>query len=113
MSKTRTFVDANVLIAALQGKDELWQKSIEILDDPDREFVVSDYLKLEVIPKPTFHGFHEEVQFMQTFIDNASIAGGSNTLDNRTSDALWHADTGLVPWTPCTRELRLNQMRIC
>lgn len=77
MSKTRTFVDADVLITAFQGKDEIWQKAIEVLDDPEREFVVSDYLKLEVIPKPTFHGFHEEVQFMQTFIDNASIQVGA------------------------------------
>jgi len=77
MSKTITFVDADVLITAFQGKDKIWQKAIEVLDDPEREFVVSDYLKLEVIPKPTFHGFHEEVQFMQTFIDNASIQVGA------------------------------------
>ena len=50
---------------------------------------------------------------MQTFIDNASIAGERNTLDNRTSDTLWHADTILAPWTLCTLELRLNQKRIC
>ena len=54
MTKTKTFVDANVLIAAWRGNAELLQKSMEILDDPDREFIVSDYLKLEVIPKPTF-----------------------------------------------------------
>jgi len=50
----------------------LLQKSMEIIDDPGREFIVSDYLKLEVIPKPTFFENHEEVQFMQAFIDNAS-----------------------------------------
>ena len=73
MTKTKTFVDANILIAAWRGNAELLQKSMEIIEDPDREFIVSDYLKLEVIPKPTFHGFHEEVQFMQTFIDSASL----------------------------------------
>jgi predicted nucleic acid-binding protein len=73
MTKTKTFVDANVLIAAWRGNAELLQKSMEIIEDPDREFIVSDYLKLEVIPKPTFHGFHEEMQFMQTFIDSASL----------------------------------------
>lgn len=73
MTKTITFVDANILIAAWRGNAELLQKSMEIIEDPDREFIVSDYLKLEVIPKPTFHGFHEEVQFMQTFIDSASL----------------------------------------
>jgi predicted nucleic acid-binding protein len=73
MTKTKTFVDANILIAAWRGNDELLQQSMEIIEDPDREFIVSDYLKLEVIPKPTFHRFHEEVQFMQTFIDSASL----------------------------------------
>jgi predicted nucleic acid-binding protein len=73
MTKTKTFVDANILIAAWRGNAELLQKSMEIIEDIDREFIISDYLKLEVIPKPTFHGLHEEVQFMQTFIDSASI----------------------------------------
>lgn len=73
MTKTKTFVDANILIAAWRGNAELLQKSMAIIEDPDREFIVSDYLKLEVIPKPTFHGFHEEVEFMQTFIDSASL----------------------------------------
>ncbi len=73
MTKIKTFVDANILIAAWRGNAELLQKSMEIIEDLDREFIISDYLKLEVIPKPTFHGFHEEVQFMETFIDSASI----------------------------------------
>jgi predicted nucleic acid-binding protein len=72
MSKTRTFIDANVLLAAWRGNEELCQKAMDILDDPDREFIVSDYLKLEVIPKPTFFRNYDEVQFMLTFIDNAS-----------------------------------------
>jgi predicted nucleic acid-binding protein len=72
MTKTKTFVDANVLIAAWRGNADLLKKSMEIIDDPDREFIVSDYLKLEVMPKPTFFKNNDEIQFMQTFIDNAS-----------------------------------------
>lgn len=73
MSRTRTFVDASVLIAAFRGNDEICQKAMEIIEDPDRDFIVSDYLKLEVIPKPTFYQHHEEVLFMQSFIDSASL----------------------------------------
>jgi predicted nucleic acid-binding protein len=72
-SKIKTFLDSNVLITAFQGIDEIWQKAMEIIDDPEREFIVSDYLKLEVIPQPTFHQRHEEIQFMQAFFDSASI----------------------------------------
>jgi predicted nucleic acid-binding protein len=73
MTKTKTFIDANILIAAWRGNAELLQKAMEIIDDPDREFIVSDYLKLEVIPKPTFFQLYEEVQFMEDFIESASL----------------------------------------
>ncbi len=45
---------------------------MELLDDPDRALVVSDYLRLEVLPKPTFLKLQEEVEFMQTVFDNAA-----------------------------------------
>lgn len=73
-SKTmkRTYLDAGVLIAAFQGKDETSCRALEVLDDPDRQLVVSDYLRLEVLPKPTFLKRTEEVEFMKEVLDNAS-----------------------------------------
>jgi len=79
MAKTKTFVDSDVLIAAFQGKEEVWQKAMMVLDDPEREFIVSDYLKLEILPQPIFHRRHEEIQFMQIFLDNASLYVGPNS----------------------------------
>jgi len=73
MSKIKTFVESDVLIAAFQGKEEVWEKAMRVIDDPEREFIVSDYLKLEIIPQPTFHNRYEEIQFMHTFLDNASL----------------------------------------
>ena len=60
----RTYVDANVLIAAFQGKEQISQRAMRVLEDPDRILVVSDYLRLEVLPKPTFQKREEEIQFM-------------------------------------------------
>ncbi|MBS3907054.1 MAG: PIN domain-containing protein [Syntrophaceae bacterium] len=77
MPKKKTFVDANVLIAAFQGKVEISEKALMILDDPEREFIVSDYLRLEVIPKPRFHRKQEEVEFMEAFFESASEEVGS------------------------------------
>jgi predicted nucleic acid-binding protein len=68
----RTYIDANVLIAAFQGEDQLAQRALQVLDDPNRKLVVSDYLRLEVLPKPTFHKRQEEIDFMQTVFDNAN-----------------------------------------
>jgi predicted nucleic acid-binding protein len=71
MPKCKTYVDSNVLITAFQGREEIFRKAMEILDDPEREFIGSDYLRLETIPKPTFHKREEEVAFMEAFFESA------------------------------------------
>ncbi len=68
----RTYIDANVLIAAFQGDERICRRAMEVLDDPDRRLVVSDFLRLEVLPKPTFHKRTEEVQFMNAVLENAA-----------------------------------------
>jgi predicted nucleic acid-binding protein len=50
-----TFVDAGVLIAAARGGSEQAARAMEILDDPDREFAASPFLRLEVLPQATFN----------------------------------------------------------
>lgn len=67
MSRTRTFVDAGLLIAAARGKDDVAGHAMGVLDDPDREFVSSDFVRLEVVPKPAFHKQHEELSFYEAF----------------------------------------------
>lgn len=67
----RTYVDTNVLIDAFQGEEDISRRAMEILDDPRRALVVSDYLRLEVIPKPTFHERQEEIEFMNVILSSA------------------------------------------
>ena len=38
-----------------------------ILDDPEREFVSSDFVRLEVLPIPVYHGRADEVAFYEAF----------------------------------------------
>lgn len=68
----RTYIDANVLIAAFQGDESISRPAMEVLTDPERALVVSDYLRLEVLPKPTFHKREEEIEFMKSVFDSAS-----------------------------------------
>jgi len=63
----RTFIDAGILIAAARGDDDLAIRAMEVLDDPTREFVSSAFVKLEVIPQPTYNRRQEEVDFMEDF----------------------------------------------
>jgi predicted nucleic acid-binding protein len=68
MSKRRTYLDANVLIAAWNGDAEARAWAGAVLDDPDRLLVVSDYVRLEVVPKPRFRRCDSEVLFMEAIL---------------------------------------------
>lgn len=70
MSK-RTYIDANVLIAAFRGKGELGRRAMAILDDPDRTLVVSDAVWLEVQPKPRYEKQQQELDFYSTVLERA------------------------------------------
>lgn len=69
---TRTYLDASVLIEAFQGEEPVARRALQVLDDPNRALVVSDYLRLEVLPKPTFHKRQEEIDFMRVIFEAAS-----------------------------------------
>jgi len=64
---TPTFVDAGVLIAAACGVPEVSERALRFLDDPDRALVTSDFVRLEVMPKPWYHGFKDQVDFYEAF----------------------------------------------
>jgi predicted nucleic acid-binding protein len=70
MSPKRTFLDSGVLMAAARGTDDTALLALQILDDPDRKFVSSVFVKLEVLPKAIYNGFKEEAAFYQSFFEN-------------------------------------------
>lgn len=76
----RTYVDANILIAAFKGEGGAAQRALQVLDDPDSKLVVSDYVRLEVLPKPTFHNRQEEIGFMQAVLEDAENLSTSSEL---------------------------------
>lgn len=68
----RTYVDANILISGFRGDQATAAAALAILGDPDRTFVISDYLRLETLPKPSFHRNQKEVEFLETFFGAAA-----------------------------------------
>ncbi len=68
---TRTFIDAGVLIAAACGVPGIADIALRLLDEPQRVFVTSDLVRLEVVPKPSYHGYKDEVAFHEEFFANA------------------------------------------
>lgn len=69
MSLKRTFLDAGVLMDAARGKPETAKYAMKILDDPEREFVSSPFVKLEVLPKAAYQKNQAEEEFYETYFE--------------------------------------------
>lgn len=65
----RTFIDAGVLVAAARGVGEISEKALEVLQDSDREFASSIFIKLEVLPKAIYNRQTDEAEFYETFFN--------------------------------------------
>jgi len=69
----RTYVDSGLLIAAARGNGKLSERALAVLRDGNaREFVSSDYVKMEVLPKPTYFGREAEIRFYVMFFSKVS-----------------------------------------
>ena len=87
--KIRTFVDSGVLITAARGSGESAHDALAILDDPEREFVSSFFIRLEVIPKPSYFNRESELSFYNNFFDAVAIwADPKGILDDAPFDCL-------------------------
>ena len=62
-----TFIDSGVLLSAANGEGEIAEKALEILEDSNREFASSQFVKLELIPKAIYNKQTEEAQFYEEF----------------------------------------------
>jgi predicted nucleic acid-binding protein len=88
---TLTFVDAGVLIAAARGGTEQAARAMEVLDDPEREFAASQFLRLEVIPQAAFHKREAELAFYEAFF--SAVAKWATDLPAITEAALQEASS--------------------
>jgi predicted nucleic acid-binding protein len=88
---TRTYLDSSVLIHAIQGV--AGHHLLSLLEDPEREFVAATFLKLELLPQPTFHRRKAELEFLNEYF-------GRVTVWCEASEELLHAalaEAGKVP----------------
>ena len=86
-----TFVDAGVLIAAARGGTIQSARAMEILDDPDREFAASLFLRLEVLPQAVFNKRVAEAAFYEAFF--STVTHWATDLQDVTETALREAST--------------------
>jgi predicted nucleic acid-binding protein len=77
---TLTFVDSGVLIAAARGTSPVSAAATAILVDPGRQFVSSDFVRLEVLPKPIYHKQVAEADFYRAFFASVAIWAATTPL---------------------------------
>jgi predicted nucleic acid-binding protein len=80
-----SFIDSGVLVAAARSVGELSEKALGILEDSEREFASSIFIKLEVIPKAIYHQKAKESEFYETFF--SVVTYWANDLDKIVQDA--------------------------
>lgn len=69
----RTYIDSGVLITAARGEDALSSIALAILADAEREFVSSQWVKLEVLPKAIYLNRKEELDMYNLFFEQVTI----------------------------------------
>lgn len=72
-----------MLIFAAKGTAAAAALALPFLQDPNREFVTSDYVRLEVLPKAVWMGNEAEVEFYETFfkLNSRTIPTSAALLD--------------------------------
>jgi predicted nucleic acid-binding protein len=67
-----TYIDSGVLIFAARATTPAAALAAAFLGDPRREYVTSDYVRLEVLPKATFYGRKAEIDFYNFFFSTTT-----------------------------------------
>ncbi len=67
----KTFLDTGALIVAHRGEPHIRKQALDIIEDVSREFVISDFLRLELLPKAIYHRQTGEVAFYELYFSNA------------------------------------------
>jgi predicted nucleic acid-binding protein len=76
-----TYLDSGVLIFAAKGTTAAAALALPFLQDSSREFVTSEFVRLEVLPKPTCFHLDAEVEFYNAFFSlNSRIIPPSQAL---------------------------------
>lgn len=68
-----TFVDASVLINAIVGQNASRKmRALAVLGDPGRDFISTEYLKLELLPIHIAYRKSREIAFYERFFQGVS-----------------------------------------
>ena len=68
----RTFLDSGVLIAAIRSLGADRERALQLLEEPNRMFLTSPFVYLEVVPKAIFNRKRLEQLFYEKYFGSAT-----------------------------------------
>jgi hypothetical protein len=74
----RTFLDANILIAAHRGEAVQKEAALRILTNPDRFFIASPFLALELLPKAIYNRYRRRRNFTAPISTGSSFGSATS-----------------------------------
>lgn len=85
MSALRTYIDANVIIFALNlcEEDDRSQTAFDVIEDPARVILGSDYLWLEIRPKTIYNKQRHQTAFIDKIFDRAEMVRSNEAVIER------------------------------
>jgi predicted nucleic acid-binding protein len=87
MPKTRTSIGADVIINALRVDDKKrYLIAFKILEDKNRILLVSDYLRLETLPKPIYNRQALQVAFINKIFEQAELIRSNDFIIEKAMD---------------------------
>lgn len=64
----RTYLDTGVLIEAARGKTPTSERALRILEDPNRLFLSSPLLRLELVPQTIRNQRNDQTEFYEAYL---------------------------------------------
>lgn len=77
----RTFLDSGVLLAAARSLQRDRDRALQILGDPDRTFLTSPFVHLELVPKAIFNKRRLERAFYEEYFTAAEWFRDLDTIE--------------------------------
>lgn len=71
--KRRVYLDSGVLIAYARNFEQITDRISDVLNDPSIEFVSSEFVRLEILPKAIFQRRESEVAANELFFSNVMV----------------------------------------
>ncbi|MDR3325344.1 MAG: PIN domain-containing protein [Spirochaetaceae bacterium] len=76
----RSYLDPSVIINALKENDERAERAQAVLEDPTRDLIVGDYVKLETLPKMVYNKRSDQAAYTTTLFDHAEYVHSTNAI---------------------------------